>query len=118
MLDLKNELKMIEFSSSLNLNEIRMVNSPSQKYNIFHGGPNFGEGTAGNLGNMSNNRDIYCYADRRVVNFEREYQPLSLGTKIPVMPQFSDQILGKKRKKLTFQVKIRPFFLGSVPPKM
>ena len=51
---------------------------------------------------MGNNRDIYCYATRGVVNFEREYQPLAPGTKILVMPQFSnmqDQILGKTNEK-------------------
>ena len=56
---------------------------------------------------MANNRDIYYYAHRRVVNFERAYQPLHHGTKVLVMPQFSympDQILGKMKKgqNLTF----------------
>ena len=64
------------------------------------------------LGKMGNNRDIYYYTNRGVVNFEREYQPLPPGTKILVMPQFSNmshQILGKI-KTLNFQVKITPFF--------
>ena len=58
---------------------------------------------------MGNNRDIYFYANRGVVNFEREYQPLSPRIKILVMSQFSymqDQILGKKMKILNFQAKI------------
>ena len=58
---------------------------------------------------MGNNRDIYSYANLGVVNFEREYQPLPAFTKIRVMPQFSyrsDQILGKKEKRLNFQAKI------------
>ena len=32
-----------------------------------------GEGWMKNLGKMGNNRDIYCYANREVVNFEIEY---------------------------------------------
>ena len=60
-----------------------------------------GEGHLENLGKMGNNRDIYCYANWGVVNFERSYQSLPSGTKIPVMPQFSympDQFLGKIKK--------------------
>ena len=56
------------------------------------------EGPLKKLGKMGNNRDIHCYAIRGV-NFEREYQPLSLGIKILVVPHVScmpDQILGKK----------------------
>ena len=34
---------------------------------------------------MGNNRDIYCYANWEVVNFERAYQPLPPGTKISVL---------------------------------
>ena len=102
---------MIEFSSSLKLNEIHIVDSP------FNEDPKkffpkealiSGEGRSENLGKMGNNRDICCYANRRLVNFEREYQPLPPGTKILVMPQFSympDQILGKKMIKLNFQAK-------------
>ena len=48
---------------------------------------------------------IYSYANRGVVNFEGEYQPLPPGTKILLMPQFSympDQILGKKNEKTQF----------------
>ena len=105
---------MIEFSSSLQLNEIHLVDSPFNEdlRNIFfskevliseEGRPENGKGK------MGNNRDIYCYANREVVNFEREYQSLPPGTKVLVMPQFSympDQILGKKMKKLNFQEKI------------
>ena len=75
------------------------------------------EGRPENLGNISNNRDIYCYAKRGVVNFEREYQPPSHGTKILVMPQFSympDQILGKKRENSIFRPKF-DLSLGSSP---
>ena len=55
-----------------------------------------------NLGKMASNKDICCYANRGVVNFERAYQPLPSGTKILVMPQFSnmpDLSLGKNEKK-------------------
>ena len=59
---------MIEFSSSLKLNEIHVVDSPfneDPKNIIFlQGGPNFVEGQSENLGKMGNNRDIYCYANR------------------------------------------------------
>ena len=96
------------FSSSLKLNEIRVVDSPFNEdpKNIifFQGGLILGERRSENLEKMGNNRDIYCYA-----NFEREYQPLPPGTKILAMPQFSympDQILGEKMKKLNFQAKI------------
>ena len=57
------------------------------------------------LGKMGNNRDIYCYANWGMVNFERAYQPLPPGTKILVMPQFSympDQLLGKDEKEPKF----------------
>ena len=93
----KSELKMIKFSSSFKLNEIHVVDSPfndDPKNIIFFQG-----GTVGNLGKMGYYKDIYCYANRRVVNFERDYQSQPPGTKILVMPQFfcmPDQILGKK----------------------
>ena len=59
----KNGLKMIEFSSSLKLNEIQKVDSPFNKdpKNIFSREDLIlGEGRSENLGN----RDIYCYANR------------------------------------------------------
>ena len=47
----KNGLKMIEFSSSLKLNEIHVVDSPfnedPKNIVVFQGGPNFGGETAG-----------------------------------------------------------------------
>ena len=80
-----------------------------------------GEGRPGTLGEMGNNRGIYCYANRGMVNFEREYQPLSPGTKIPVIPQLSympDQIFREKEmKKLNFRPKF-DLSLGSCPPKI
>ena len=98
----KCNLKMIKFSSSFKLNEIHTVDSP---FNEDPKNVNFsretlisGGGTAGKFREMGNNRDICCYANRGVVNFERAYQPLLSGTKILVMPQFSympDQIFGK-----------------------
>ena len=81
---------MIKFSGSFKLNEIHRVDSPFNEdpKNIifFQGGPNFGEGRPENVGKMGNNRDIYCYANWGVMNFERAYQPLPLGTKIPMIP--------------------------------
>ena len=110
---------MIKFSSSFKLNEIHRVDS---RFNEDPKNINFcsrevlisGEGRPENLGKMGNNRDIYCYANWRVVNLERAYQSLPPGTKIPVIPQFlymPDQFLGKIKKKFD------PF-LGSFPPKI
>ena len=57
---------------------------------------------------IGKNRDIQLRkSGDGVANLEREYQPLSPGTKILVMPQFScmaDEILGKKSP--IFQAKI------------
>ena len=98
----KSELKMIKFSSSFKLNKIHTIDRPFEIRNrTFSREALILEGTAGKFWGMSNNRDIYCYANRRVVNFERAYQPLRPGSKILVMPQFScvpDQILGKRAK--------------------
>ena len=72
------------------------------------------EGRPENVGKMGHNRDIYCYANQGVVNFERAYQPLPPGTKILVMPQFSymlDQFLGKTKKGPKFY----PFKGPSLP---
>ena len=99
----KNELRMIEFSSSLKLNEIHVVDSPfnvdPKNIYFFQGGRSFGGGMVGKCRKMGNNRDIHCYANRGVIYFKRKYQPLPPGTKILVIPQFSympDQILGEK----------------------
>ena len=96
---------MIKFSGFFKLNELHGFDSPfnedPKNINFFQGGPISGEGRPENLGKMGNNRDIYCYANWGVVNFERAYQPLPPGTKIPVIPQFSympDQFLGKHEK--------------------
>ena len=97
---------MIKFSSSVKLNEIHTVDSPfnedPKNINFSREALISGEGRPENLGKMGNNKDIYCYANRGVLNFKRAYQPLPPGTKIFVMPQFSympDQILGKNEKK-------------------
>ena len=64
----KNGLQMIEFSSSLNLNEIDMVDSPfneDPKNIIFSREALISwEGQPENLGKMGNNRNICCYANR------------------------------------------------------
>ena len=99
---------MIKFSCSFKLNEIHRVDSPSNEdpKNFFSRKALIsGEGWPESLGKMGNNRDIYCYANWGVVNFERAYQPLPPGTKILVMPQFSympDQFLGKMKKSQNF----------------
>ena len=103
----KNGLKIIEFSSSLKLNETHMVDRPFNEdpKNII-----FSQlGTGGKFKKNGNSRDIYCFANRGVVNFEREYQLLPPGTKILVIPQFSympEKILGKTMKKLNFWAKV------------
>ena len=58
---------MIEFSSSLKLNKIHTVDSPSneESKNIFSREALISEkGRSEYLGEMGNNRDIYCYANR------------------------------------------------------
>ena len=73
---------MLEFSRFLKLNKIHMVDSSfneDSKNIIFSREALFsGEGRSGNLGQMGNDSDIYCYANRGVVNFEREISPKSL----------------------------------------
>ena len=111
---------MFKFSSSFKLKEIHKVDSPFNEdpKNIIFSREALisGEGRPENLGKMCNNRDIYCYANWRVVNFERAYQSLPPGTKILVVPQFlymPDQLLGKNEKEPKFDS-----VLGSFPPKM
>ena len=111
---------MIKFSSSFKLNDIHKVDSPFNEdpKNIifFREALISGKGQLENFEKMGNNRDIYCYANRGLVNFKRAYQPLPPGTKILVMPHFSyipDQILGKNEKGPKFDLS-----LGSFPPKI
>ena len=77
---------MIKFSRSFKLNEIHRVDS------LFNEDPKniilfsrevliSGEGRPENLGKMGNNRDIYCYANRDVVNLKRACQSLPLVLK-------------------------------------
>ena len=67
----KNELKIIEFSSSFKLNQIHIVDSPFEEDNknkIFSRETLIsGEVRPENLGKIGNNRDIY--ANLGVVNF-------------------------------------------------
>ena len=69
--------------------EIHIVDNPFNEYpknNFFSREALISkEGRSENLGKIGNNRDIYWYANRRVVNFEGEYQPLPPGTKIIVI---------------------------------
>ena len=81
---------MITFSSSFKLNEIHRVDSPFNEDKFFSREALISrEGRPENLEKIGNNRDIYCYANWGVVNFERAYQPLPPGTKISVIPYFS-----------------------------
>ena len=77
---------MTKVSSSLKLNEIHIVDSPfiEDLENIIFSLIS-GEGRPENLGKMGDNVDIYCYANRGMVNLERAYQPLRSGTKILVI---------------------------------
>ena len=90
---------MIEFSSSFKLDEIHKVDRPFKEdpkdIHFFRGG------TVGKF--REKGHLLLCKSG--VVNFKREYQPLSPGSKILVMPQFfymPDQILGQKGQNLTF----------------
>ena len=101
----KSKLKKIKFSSSFKLKQFHTVDSPFNKHpkNIIFSKEALisGEGRPENLGKMDNNKDIYCYANWGVIIFERAHQPLSPGTKILVMPQFSympEQFLRKNEK--------------------
>ena len=116
----KSKLKMIKFSSSFKIKEIHIVDSSfseDPKNTIFSREALISEeGQPEKLGKMGNNRYIYCYANRGVVNFKKAYQPLPSGTKILVMPQFSympDQSLLKNEKRPKFDLS-----LGSFPPKI
>ena len=84
----QNGLKMIEFSSSLKLNKIHVVDNP------FNEDPKnfFREGRPENLGKMENNRDIYCYA-----NWEWSISKENISA-YPLVPKsyMPEQILGKK----------------------
>ena len=68
---------MIKFSISFKLNEICVVDSPfneDQKNIIFSREALISaEGQSEKLGKTGNNRGIYCYANRGVVNLERAY---------------------------------------------
>ena len=117
---------MIEFSSSLKLNEIQVVDGPFNEdpKNIvffFKEALILGEGQSENWGKMGNNRDIHCYANRGVVNVERECQPPPPGThENPCDASIflhARPIFREKMKKLNFQAKICPFF-RVLPPKI
>ena len=66
---------MIKFSSSFKLNEIHKVNNPFNEdpKNVFFFREALISLEVGKFREIGQNRDIYCYANRRVVNFEREY---------------------------------------------
>ena len=124
MLDRKKwAKKIIEFSSSSQENEIHLADSAfNEDFNkLFSRDALISrEGRPENLGKMGNNSDIYCYANRRMVSFQREYQSLLSGTKILVIPRLSympDQILEKRCKNSILKPKF-DLCLGSSPPKI
>ena len=67
--------KMIEFSGSLKLNEIHIIDSPfnedPKNINFSRDVLILGERWLENLEKMGNKMDIYCYSNWGVVNFER-----------------------------------------------
>ena len=86
-------LKKIKFSTSFKLKEIHRVDSlfnedPKNIIFFFRKALISGEGRPENFGKMGNKRDIYCYANWGMVNFERAHQPLLPDTKILVMLNF------------------------------
>ena len=116
---------MVEFLSSSYEKEIHKVGSPfseDSKNVIFSREALISrEGRPENLGKMgNNNRDIYCYANLGLVNFEREYWPLPPGINILVVPQFfymPDQILEKKKGKNSISKPKFDLFYGLPLPK-
>ena len=76
---------MIEFSSSLKLNEIHMVDSPSngdlKNRNFSREALMSGEGQLENLGEMENRGEIYCCANRGWSNSKENINPYPLVPK-------------------------------------
>ena len=75
------------------------------KYNFFHGGPNFGGGTARKFteNGQIKGHILSCKSDGG--QFRKRVSAPTPGTKIFVMHQFSyikDQFLGKNEKKTKF----------------
>ena len=108
---------MIEFSSSLKLNEIHLVDSPFNEdpKNIIV--PR--EERLENLGKMGNNRDIYCCANwggqfrKRISAPTLWYQnPCYASIFLHARPNFR-----KKGKNSIFRPNF-DFSLGSFPPKI
>ena len=68
-----------------------------------------GEVRTENLEKMGNNRDIYCYANRVVANFERQYQPLppwyQNACDVSIFPHARPNFR-ENLKKLNFQANI------------
>ena len=102
---------MIEFSSSLKLNEIHIIDFNEDPKNIIfsQGGPNLGEGRLENLEKMGNNRDIYCYANQEW-SISKEKYPTPWYQNPCNASIFRPNFREKKMKKLNFQAKILRFF--------
>ena len=82
--------KMIEFSSSLKLNEIHRVDSPfneDPKNNFFsRQALLLGEGRREYLGKIGNNRDICCYGNWGWSISKENISPYTYDIRIIVMP--------------------------------
>ena len=81
----KSKLKDKVFNFFFKLNEIHTIDSffkeDSKICNFSREALLSGEEQPENLEKMSNNRDIYYYANRGVVNFERAYHPYPMVPK-------------------------------------
>ena len=78
---------MVKISDASYENKIHRADSPlnedAKNITFFgQGGPKFGEGMLENLGEMAKNRETYCYANKGVVNSDREYWPLLCGNEV------------------------------------
>ena len=72
------------------------------------------KGRSENLGKMARNREICCYVNYRVVNFNREYLPLLPGIKIFALLWSSYMPI----EEVCFQVTICPTFVTLPSPKL
>ena len=102
--------KVVEDSNNSYENEIRRVHRPSnddfKSITFCQGGPNFGEERPEIVEKIGKNREIYCYANKGVVNSNRENWPLLPGIKIFALLWFShmlDHIICHKLKKSVFR---------------
>ena len=103
---IKSGSKVVKISTASYENEIHRADSPFKEdfknYNFCQVRPNFGGGTARKFKENDQKREVYCYANEKVVNSNREYWPLLPGIKIFALCML-DQIIRKKLKKSVFR---------------